>query len=198
MASDDLHHDPRGLGQATLRGGTDTPGVRADELDALLAQRGQAARQIIDVETARIKLVIFVIGETSLALRARNLLEILPFSTPHFVPGCPPVIEGVIDVRGDIASVLRLGDLLGLAHAPPERGGAILLGEAHAVRSGLRVDRVIDVFDLAEEAIQPPPDSLRQPLRDFTSGVFEHQGEVVILLELEQIFRALVGSMDGA
>ena len=198
MASDDPHPDSRDLGRMTPRGDADIPGVRADELDALLEQRGQASRRIIDVETARIKLVIFVIGETSLALRAHNLLEILPFSTPHFVPGCPPVIEGVIDVRGDIASVLRLGDLLGLAHAPPERGGAILLGAALEIRGGLRVDRVIDVLDLPEEAIQAPPDSLRQPLRDFTGGVFEHQDKVVILLELERIFRTLDGSVDGA
>lgn len=164
----------------------------ADELDQLLERRRLAANRVVDVETARIKLVIFVIGETLLALPARSLVEILPLTPIHFVPGCPPALEGVINVRGDIASVLSLGDLLAIDHVPSIRGAAILLGQRKDIRSGLRVDRVEDVLDVTEESIQHPPDSLPEPLRGSATGVFEHLGQVVILLDLDRVFQILL------
>ncbi|UHD14812.1 chemotaxis protein CheW [Thiocapsa bogorovii] len=163
-----------------------------DELDMILDRRRGAGAQVVEVETAKVKLVIFVVGEALLAFPARVLVEILPLTTIHFVPGCPPALEGVINVRGDIASVVRLGDLLGLTHAPSARRSAILLARGTQVRSGLRVDRVVDVLDVTEASIQAPPDSLPEPLRGLATGVFEHQGHVVMLLDLDRVFQTLV------
>ena len=163
-----------------------------DELDMILERRREAGARIVEVETAKVKLVIFVVGEALLAFPARVLVEILPLATIHFVPGCPPALEGVINVRGDIASVVRLGDLLGMTHAPSGRRSAILLARGTRVRSGLRVDRVVDVLDVVEESIQAPPDSLPEPLRGLATGVFEHEGQVVILLDLDRVFQTLL------
>lgn len=161
-------------------------------LELLLERRRGADARILEVETAKVKLVIFVVGEALLAFPARVLVEILPLTTIHVVPGCPPALEGVINVRGDIASVVRLGDLLGMTHIPSARRSAILLGQGTQVRSGLRVDRVVDVLDVTEESIQATPDSLPEPLRGLATGVFEHAGQVVILLDLDRVFQTLL------
>lgn len=163
-----------------------------DRLDEVLEWRGQAADKIVEIETTKVQLVIFAIGPSLLALPARALIEILPLTTIHFVPGCPDVIEGVINLRGDIVSVIRLGGLLGIEHAPAGRASAILLGHGkdHAgdsIRSGLRVDRVIDVLDLPESAIQLPPESLAEPLRGLVTGLFIQGEASVILLDLDAI-----------
>lgn len=169
----------------------DEQAARAEELDQILERRRRATHQVVEVETAKIKLVIFVVGETLLAFPAHALVEILPLTPVHFVPGCPPALEGVINVRGDIASVIRLGDLLAIDHAPSTRGAAILLGQGRDIRSGLRVDRVEDVLDVSEESIQHPPDSLREPLHRLATGIFEHEGRAVILLDLDRVFQVL-------
>jgi purine-binding chemotaxis protein CheW len=162
------------------------------ELDMILDRRCRTDAQVVEIETAKIKLVIFVVGEALLAFPAQVLVEILPLTTIHFVPGCPPALEGIVNVRGDIASVVRLGDLLGMTHAPSDRRSAILLGQGTQVRSGLRVDRVVDVLDVTEVSIQAPPESLPEPLRGLATGVFEHQGQVVILLDLDRVFQTLL------
>jgi purine-binding chemotaxis protein CheW len=162
------------------------------ELERLLTRRRQAGGPILEVDTAKVKLVLFMVGDTLLAFPARVLSEILPPTTIHFVPGCPPALEGVIDVRGDIASVVRIGDLLGLAHGPPDRHSAILLGQGAEVFSGLRVDRVVDVLDVPEESIRTPPESLPESLRGPASGVFEHRGQAAILLDLDRVFLTLL------
>ncbi len=170
----------------------DTDAPERSELDMILERRRHAGAQVVEIETAKVKLVLFVVGEALLAFPARVLVEILPLTTIHFVPGCPPALEGVINVRGDIASVVRLGDLLGMTHVPSARRAAILLGQGTQVRSGLRVDRVVDVLDVTEESIQAPPESLPEPLRGLATGVFEHQGQVVIVLDLDRVFQTLL------
>ena len=67
-----------------------------------------------------------------------------------FLPGCPPSLEGVINVRGDIELVVRLRALLGLPEAAPGQASRIVLGQASAMRSGIRVDRVEDVVDVSK------------------------------------------------
>jgi purine-binding chemotaxis protein CheW len=164
--------------------------ARRDTLDEILAQRRRAGAEILDVETAKTKVVIFSIGATRLAVPARNLVEILPLSHIHAVPGCPAVIEGVINVRGDIISVIRLGDLLGLDHVTEQRGAAILLGRGTSLESGLRVDRVLDVLDIPEEQIQAPPESLLPSLRAVTTGLFTARDQAVVLLDLDRVFES--------
>ena len=104
------------------------------------------------------------------------------------MPGCPPALEGVIDVRGTIWSVLRLGDLLGSAHGMPSRRAAILLGSAAGMDSGLRVDAVDDVLEVAQRSVLVSPAGLPEWLAGLVSGVFQYQGRTVLALDMERLF----------
>lgn len=165
-------------------------------LDSLLALKREAAqRQIVEVDEPTVKLVIFALGEEWFALAGHQVREILPHTPTHFVPGCPPSLEGVINVRGDIESVIRLGEVLGLSESPGPGPTSILLGQATAMRSGLRVDRVIEVADFPRSAIHPPMESPSERLRHLTAGVLQFQGRPVILLDLERLFQDYARSL---
>lgn len=170
----------------------DTP---QDALGALLEQRRTQTADPAAVDAPTVKLVIFTIGPQRLALPGTQVSEILPLTTIHIVPGCPAALEGVISVRGDITSVMRLGDLLGLDHAPPSRHGAILLAQStqsiggEPMRSGLRVDSVVDVLDILEDSLQPVPDTLAGTLRRASSRLFELGATSVVLLDLDTLFQ---------
>lgn len=163
--------------------------VERRALAEILERRRQADRGIVEVEAPAVKLVVFAIGEALFAFPGANVTEILPLTPIYFVPGCPASLEGVINVRGDIASVIRLGDVLGVEHAPAPRRAAILLGRGAALCSGLRVDQVLDVLDVLEENIQPPPGALAERWQNWSSGVFAYQGRSVLLLNLERLFQ---------
>lgn len=166
-----------------------------DPLSEILERRRSGETELVEVDAPTVKLVVFAIGERLQALPGRQVSEILPLSTIHFVPGCPPALEGVISVRGDITSVIRLGDLLGIEHGASGRQGAILLAQgSHEVggepmRSGLRVDRVVDVLDVAEDSIQAVPETLPEPLRRVARGVFQLEERSVLLLDLDALFQ---------
>ena len=77
-------------------------------LEHILSQR-LGHQEIIDVDEPVIKLVIFSLGEQHFAFLGEAIKEVLPGTeTVFFVPGMPASVEGVINVRGDIESVIQL------------------------------------------------------------------------------------------
>ncbi len=161
-----------------------------DDLELILAQRRAGRQEIVDVDAATIQLVIFVIGDHYFALPGAQVAEILPLAPIFPVPGCPPAVEGVMDVRGNICAVLRLGDLLGAAHDPLTRHTAILLGRVGDEESGLRVDRVADVTPVILESLLAPPDNLPERLQGLVTGVCQRPEGLVLALDMARIFQA--------
>lgn len=157
-------------------------------LDQILAVRRGAAAQVVDVDVPVIKLVVFSLDGGWYAFPAEGIAEVLPDCPVFFLPGCPPSLEGVINVRGDIESVIRLRSVLGLPPAAPDAASRILIGRAAALRSGIRVDAVEDVLDVPEENIQAPPHTIDERLKPLVRGIVPLRGHLVMLLDLERLF----------
>jgi purine-binding chemotaxis protein CheW len=157
-------------------------------LNQVLTERRAASQEIVNVDEATIKLVIFALGDECFAFHGARIREILAQADVFFVPGCPPSLEGVINVRGDIESVIRLHDMLHLPDSQLGRGSSILLGRGGGMSSGVRVDRVLDVVDVPQSSIQAPPATLPEHLRPLVLGVLRFAEQAVTVLDLEQIF----------
>lgn len=165
-------------------------------LDQILAVRRGAAARVVDVDVPMIKLVVFSLAGGWYAFAAEGVVEVLPDCPVYFLPGCPPSLEGVINVRGDIESVIRLRRVLGLPPAEPESASRILIGRTATMRSGLRVDAVEDVLDVPEETIQAPPHTIDERLKPLVRGILPLRGHLVMVLDLERLFsddRAMLG-----
>lgn len=156
-------------------------------LDQVLTGRREARQEIVNVDEPEVKLVIFALGNDWFAFHGEAILEILAQADVFFVPGCPPSLEGVINVRGDIASVIRLHDMLHLPDSDTTNA-SVLLGRGGGIESGIRVDRVVDVVDLPQSTIQTPPATLPEHLRPLTLGVLRFQDQPVTVLNLDALF----------
>lgn len=157
-------------------------------LDDILARKRQAAGEIVNVDEPTVKLVLFSLGDNWYAFHGENISEVLANSEVFFLPGCPASLEGVINVRGDIESVISLRAVLGQPEAEIAASSRILLGQARAMRSGIRVDRVAEVLDVLESAIQPAPHTMPEYLRPIVLGIVTFRDHLVHLLDLERIF----------
>lgn len=164
-------------------------GMNGPTLDQVLTQRREARQEVVAVDEPTVKLVIFALGDDWFAFRGECIREILAEAEVYFVPGCPASLEGVMNVRGDIESVIRLNDLLNLPEEDrSRRGSSILLGHGGGMTSGIRVDRVIDVVDLPQSVIQPPLATLAEHLRILVLGALRFQGRPVALLDIDRLF----------
>ena len=157
-------------------------------LDQVLTQRLAARQEIINVDETTVKLVIFELGDQRFAFHGERIREILAQADVFFVPGCPASLEGVINVRGDIESVIRPHDMLHLPDSGAGRAASILLACGGNMSSGIRVDRIVDVVDVVQSNIQPPPATLPEHMRALVLGVLRFQDQPVTVLDLDQMF----------
>ena len=160
-------------------------------LDDVLHQQHSAHQEVVNVDEPHTQLVFFALGDVHFAFPGRHVQEILAGTdTPvHFIPGCPPSLEGVINVRGDIESVIGLQQLLQLPANPTPiaSSSAIVLARSVGLRSGLRVDRIVDVVDVPQSHLQPPPANVAEHLRPLVLGVLQWQSQPVTLLDVERL-----------
>jgi purine-binding chemotaxis protein CheW len=85
------------------------------------------------------------------ALPVTRVLEVAELGDLTPVPGSPPSVIGVRNLRGQVIPVMALATLLGLSEEEPER---IVVVEAGERCAGLAVDAVVDVGELPEASEQ--------------------------------------------
>lgn len=168
--------------------------MSSSQLDQLLAERNSYEQEIIDVDEPVTKLVIFRLAEQYFAFPGANIAEVLTGDeTVYFLPGMPASVEGVINVRGDIESVICLHQLLQLtSHADKAKQNltSILLGKGETMHSGLRVDQLLDVVDIPHSQLQPPPDALPEHLQSYVTSLLSFNNLPVTVLDIDAVFNA--------
>jgi purine-binding chemotaxis protein CheW len=137
-------------------------------------------------------LVIFTLNGDLYALAGADVRELLPYETVTFVPGSPDAIEGIINLRGEIESVLDLHRILGLAPSEPTPHGRIVMAARDGVRSGIRVDSVVDVVSVAAGAVKRPLSTLDPNVRAYAAGGETlYDGRYVTLLDTGKLFAGI-------
>lgn len=168
----------------------------ASQVEQLLTERKNNLKnnpqEIVDVDEPMVKLVIFKLGEQYFAFLGASIAEVIPGDIQvYFLPGMPASVEGVMNVRGDIESVISLHDLLylnGTANKVDRVASSVLLGKGSKMHSGLRVDKLLDVVDFPESQLQIPPSSLPEHLQPFVNSLLVFNGLPVTLLDIEAVF----------
>ena len=154
-------------------------------------RRRETKDKIVDVEENTIKVVIFSLLEETYAFRGPEVKEILPLLPVYYVPGSPDFIPGVINIRGDIESVININRFLGLPDSVTSPKSRIAIVDIGGVRSGIIVDSVEDVIDIPESFVKPPLSTLNKAVREYVSGELMYQDRNVTLLDMGKIFGSL-------
>ena len=150
--------------------------------------RRKEKEKIVNVEEKQVKVVIFSLRGEFYAFYGEYIKEILPLMTIHYVPGSPDFIPGVINVRGEIESVININRFLGLPDAPNPPGSRIALAVADGIRSGILVDSIEEVLDIPASLVKPPLDTLSKSIKEFVTGEFIHKEKLVTILDVGKIF----------
>src|SRR5690606_20705674 len=90
-------------------------------------------------------LVIFEIENVRYALPSSDVQEVVRAVAVVPLPKAPPVVEGIIDVRGRVVPVLDLRARFGLPPRVPRHTDHLVLARAHDRLVGVRADRAIEV-----------------------------------------------------
>lgn len=164
------------------------------ERRSTLLERSRSAAMkegIVDIDEDKVKLVIFTLSGDYYALYGNDVKEILQSVTVFFVPGSPDYIEGIINLRGDIESVISISGFLGVRKQERTSKSRIAVAEKNGIRSGIIMDSVVDVLDMPLSSIKPPLSSMEKAQKDLVSGEAVYNSKVVAIIDLGGIFARL-------
>ncbi len=141
------------------------------------------------VDTKRV--VVFRLHQELYGLEISEVVEILQPERVTAVPGAPLYIDGVTNIRGDIVTVMDLRQLLtGEAGAAEKDETQIIVVEAKEYSAGLMVDKVIGIFDIQTDMIDPPLHTLEKLKADHLLGEFKLEKDLIGLLNATNILEA--------
>ena len=176
--------------------GEDTSGKTGQLLD--LASLRRQEKQVVDVGVEQTLLVVFSLHPPAgspqtdsdlFSLPASAVESIVPVEQITYLPGTPPWILGVVNVRGEIESVLDLKVVLGLGEAEITTNSRLLICQDEDLRSGILVDRVVDIIHISSSAISPPPTPIEGGKGVYVEGETDYDDQPLVILGLSQIFR---------
>ena len=138
------------------------------------------------------KYLTFRLAEEKYAISIIKIKEIIGMLNITQVPRLPDFIKGVINLRGRIIPVIDLRLKLGMEPKDyNERTSIIvieLLTENETLVSGLIVDTVNDVLDIAPDSIEPPPKYKSDTEEEFLKGIGKVKEEVIMILDVDKVF----------
>lgn len=126
-----------------------------------------------------VRTLLFRVGTRVYGCDIADVREIVPYRPATRLPGAPDFVQGLINLRGIIATVLDLGAWLE-AGREPVRAGSIILAEHGGRQVGLAVDEVLDVQGIAPE----PLDDMAGGRGGVLRGVGRLDDTIVILLDV--------------
>lgn len=148
-----------------------------------------------NVPAPRTQFLSFVLAGDEYAVDILRVKEIIEYGTLTRVPGMPPAVRGVINLRGRVVPVVDLAVRFG---RPPivitPRSCIVMVeisGEDDAIVMGIITDAVSEVLDLVAGQIQPPPSFGTAVGGEFLDGMAETGGrKFVMLLNLDRALGA--------
>ena len=139
-------------------------------------------------DTSLLVLLMRVSGQ-ALAVRQREVVEILPMPRLAPIPEAPPIVLGAFHLSGELVLALQTASLLGLsrpAEGDPLYHHLLLLPERPArARLALLVDRATDIV-AADPTLLPPGESFN----DCIDGDIRLDGALVPLVAIDRLLTA--------
>ena len=132
------------------------------------------------------------VGEEVFAVEVHRVHEILDLVPVVRLPNAPDHVLGMIDVRRRAVPVVDLRVKLGLSATIATQHSRILVLDVdvggRTIVLGLLADRVYEVTDLSDHAIEPPPDIGMRWRSDYIRGVGRRGQSFVIIFDLSRLF----------
>jgi purine-binding chemotaxis protein CheW len=133
------------------------------------------------------KYVVFCLGETRLAVPVLQVVRIIRLTPITRVPNAPHFLEGVVTYRGQAVPVIDLHKRLALPVVEYAYSARILVVEVGSQITGMLVDMVVDILHLPKDVIQLPPEMVADIDGVYLTGVAQHDGQVVIILDPSRV-----------
>ena len=130
--------------------------------------------------------VTFHLGDETYAVNVMQVQEVLRIAEIAPVPGAPDYVLGIINLRGNVVTVIDARSRLGLPPKEEDDSTRIIVLEADKQVIGMKVDNVAEVAELAAADIEAAPNIGNDESSKYIQGIASRDGELVIVVDLKR------------
>ena len=134
-----------------------------------------------------VQLVTFKLKGETYGINVMKVQEVLRVSEIAPVPGAPPYVLGIINLRGNVVTVIDTRGRFGLPSTELEESSRIVIIESEKQVVGILVDAVAEVVDLNVSEIDSAPNVGNEESSRYIQGVASRSEGLLILVDLEKL-----------
>jgi purine-binding chemotaxis protein CheW len=131
--------------------------------------------------------VTYKLEEETYGINVMQVQEVLRYTEIAPVPGAPSYVLGIINLRGNVVTVIDTRARFGLMSAEVTDNSRIVIIEAEKQVIGILVDSVAEVVYLRSSEIDSAPNIGTEESAKFIQGVSNREGELLILVDLNKL-----------
>jgi len=132
------------------------------------------------------QLCTFFLDGLYFGVDVQKVQEVIRYQKMTHVPLAPPVVRGLINLRGQIVKAIDMRRRLDMPALP---AGQLPMNVVIRTEDGpvsLLVDEIGDVLEIDDESLECPPETLRGPARDLIQGAYKLKGRLLLTLNSDR------------
>ncbi|MFB0955135.1 MAG: chemotaxis protein CheW, partial [Aeromonadaceae bacterium] len=150
-----------------------------------MSQKRNVAQTVAEDEV--LQWVTFQLDRETYGINVMQVQEVLRYTEIAPVPGAPDYVLGIINLRGNVVTVIDTRSRFGLQPAEVSDNSRIVIIEAEKQVIGILVDSVAEVVYLRASEIDVAPSVGTEESAKFIQGVSNRDGELLILVDLNKL-----------
>ena len=134
------------------------------------------------------QLVVYHLGNEEYGVEVKQVREIIRMETVTIIPKAPFYIEGVINLRGQVTTVINMRTKFDLEDVEADQHTRIIVAELGDLIVGMTVDSVTEVMRVPRSSIEPTPTVVTSGGdSDCLKGVCKLDNRLLILMDLSKV-----------
>ena len=109
------------------------------------------------------------------------------------VPLAPPIVGGLLNLRGQIVTAIDLRRCLQLPDRPADQLPVNLILRTDEGCTSVLVDAVGDVLEVDDDDFECPPETLRGRSRELIRGAYKLDGRLLLVLDTDEMLKGIGG-----
>jgi len=130
--------------------------------------------------------VTFRLEKEAYGISVTQVREVLRVTDIAPVPGAPDYVLGIINLRGNVVTVIDMRKRFNLESIDTDEQSRIVIIEVEGQEVGILVDSVAEVVDLAVSEVEMAPMVGNDDSARFIQGVTSRDGDLLILLDVNK------------
>lgn len=143
----------------------------------------------MSVETSSHQFCTFHLDGLFFGVEVGKVQEVIRFQEMTPVPLAPNVIEGLINLRGQIVTAIDLRRRLELRDRPEGQLPMNVVVQTDDGAVSFLVDRIGDVLELEDAGFEPPPETVQGVARELIRGTYKLEGRLLLVLDVDRSVR---------